>query len=80
MGKLDGRVAVITGAGSGQGAAAARLFASEGAAVVVAEYNADSGKEVTDELIAAGGRAASRLRPARDCRCALARGRMREAA
>jgi NAD(P)-dependent dehydrogenase (short-subunit alcohol dehydrogenase family) len=44
VGKLDGRVAVITGAGSGQGAAAARLFASEGAAVVVAEYNADTGK------------------------------------
>lgn len=61
MGKLDGRVAVITGAGSGQGAAAARLFASEGAAVVVAEYNADTGQEVTDELTKSGGRAASRL-------------------
>ena len=58
MGKLDGRVAVITGAGSGQGAAAARLFAGEGAAVVVAEYNADTGKEVTDELVRSGARAA----------------------
>jgi NAD(P)-dependent dehydrogenase (short-subunit alcohol dehydrogenase family) len=58
VGKLDGRVAVITGAGSGQGAAAARLFASEGAAVVVAEYNADTGKAVTGELLESGGRAA----------------------
>ncbi len=58
MGKLDGRVAIITGAGSGQGAAAARLFASEGAAVVVAEVNAQAGQEVADELTRSGARAA----------------------
>jgi NAD(P)-dependent dehydrogenase (short-subunit alcohol dehydrogenase family) len=57
MGKLDGRVAVITGAGSGQGAAAARLFAGEGCAVVVADVNADTGKAVTDEVTGAGGQA-----------------------
>jgi NAD(P)-dependent dehydrogenase (short-subunit alcohol dehydrogenase family) len=58
MGKLDGRVAVITGAGSGQGAAAARLFTSEGAAVVVADINEETGKQVTAELTEAGAQAA----------------------
>jgi len=58
MGKLDGRVAVITGAGSGQGAAAARLFASEGCAVVVADINAETGQQVTGELKSSGAQAA----------------------
>ena len=61
MGKLDGRVAVITGAGSGQGAAAARLFASEGAAGVVADVNEETGKQVTAELTGAGAQAAFAL-------------------
>jgi NAD(P)-dependent dehydrogenase (short-subunit alcohol dehydrogenase family) len=61
MGKLDGRVAIITGAGSGQGAAAARLFADEGAAVVVAEVNPETGRQVTDEVVSAGGKASFSL-------------------
>jgi NAD(P)-dependent dehydrogenase (short-subunit alcohol dehydrogenase family) len=57
MPKLENRVALITGAGSGQGAAAARLFASEGAAVVVADVNAETGEEVTSELVKSGAAA-----------------------
>ncbi len=57
MGKLDGRVAMITGAGSGMGRAAARLFAGEGAAVVIAEVNAETGRAVEREIAGAGHRA-----------------------
>ena len=57
MGRLDGKVAIITGSGGGQGAAAARLFASEGAAVVVSDVKADDGRAVAQEIDGAGGRA-----------------------
>jgi 3alpha(or 20beta)-hydroxysteroid dehydrogenase len=43
MGKLDGRVAIVTGAARGQGAAEARLFAEEGATVFVTDVLADEG-------------------------------------
>lgn len=56
MGRLDGKVAVITGAGSGMGAVAARLFASEGAAVVVADVS-EGGQAVVDSIGAEGGKA-----------------------
>jgi NAD(P)-dependent dehydrogenase (short-subunit alcohol dehydrogenase family) len=56
---LDGKVALITGAGSGQGRAAALLFARQGAAVAVAEMNAEAGAEVADEVSSSGGRAIS---------------------
>jgi NAD(P)-dependent dehydrogenase (short-subunit alcohol dehydrogenase family) len=57
VGKLSGRVAMITGAGSGMGRAAARLFAAEGASVVVAEVNAETGRQVEREIGEAGDRA-----------------------
>jgi NAD(P)-dependent dehydrogenase (short-subunit alcohol dehydrogenase family) len=58
MGRLDGKVALITGAASGIGAATARLFAAEGAAVLLADLQDERGKQVLDEIEAAGGRAA----------------------
>lgn len=52
MGRLDGRVALITGAASprGQGAAEARLFAAEGAAVVVTDVTDEVGEETATSI------------------------------
>ena len=55
-GKLAGKVAVVTGAGSGIGAAAAKLLASEGAHTVVADLDGRAAGKVAEEIEAAGGR------------------------
>lgn len=57
MGKLDGKVAVITGAASGIGQATARLLASEGAAVLVADVDEAGGRETVELITSAGGSA-----------------------
>jgi NAD(P)-dependent dehydrogenase (short-subunit alcohol dehydrogenase family) len=50
MGRLDGARAVVTGAASGIGAAMARLFVAEGAAVVLCDIDDDRGRVLADEL------------------------------
>jgi NAD(P)-dependent dehydrogenase (short-subunit alcohol dehydrogenase family) len=56
-GKLAGKTAVVTGAGSGIGRAAAVLFAREGAAVAVVDLNAEAAKDTAGEIAASGGTA-----------------------
>jgi NAD(P)-dependent dehydrogenase (short-subunit alcohol dehydrogenase family) len=57
MGRLEGRIAVITASGAGMGEGIARLFASEGARVVVSDIDEASGEAVAASLVSAGGEA-----------------------
>jgi NAD(P)-dependent dehydrogenase (short-subunit alcohol dehydrogenase family) len=54
---FENKVALVTGAGSGMGLAAARAFASEGAAVVLADMNEMAVRNATERLVAAGHKA-----------------------
>ena len=60
MGRLAGKVAIITGGASGIGAATVRRFAAEGAQVVCADINDEAGERVVAAVIASGGTAAYR--------------------
>ncbi len=57
MGMLEGKVAIITGSGRGIGAAAAKLFAAEGAAVVVSDLDPAPAEETASAIRQAGGKA-----------------------
>jgi len=56
--RLDGQVAIITGAGAGIGRAIAETFAAAGAAVVVSDRNEEAGKAVASGITAQNGKAA----------------------
>ncbi|MFC4598099.1 SDR family NAD(P)-dependent oxidoreductase [Cohnella hongkongensis] len=56
--RLSGKVALVTGSGSGIGRCSARLFAQEGATVIVNDLDAAKGEETAEEIRAAGGKAA----------------------
>src|SRR2546421_1588931 len=55
--RLDGKVALVTGAGSGIGEQIARLFARQGAAVVIGDVDEASGTRVAEAIVQAGLRA-----------------------
>ena len=54
-GRLEGRVAIVTGGGAGMGAAECRLFAREGAAVVIVDLYEEGGRGVEEQIRSAGG-------------------------
>lgn len=59
MGKLDYKVAIVTGGGTGTGAAICKRFAVEGAKVVVSGFSDDPVESVVAEILSAGGTALS---------------------
>ncbi len=55
--RLEGKVAIVTGGAHGMGAAESRLFAREGARVVIADIREEDGRQVEAEIAEAGGEA-----------------------
>ena len=65
-GRLAGKIALVTGAGSGLGEATAKRFTEEGAQVYVTDVNSDNAERVASEINAAGGGATARFQDVTD--------------
>jgi NAD(P)-dependent dehydrogenase (short-subunit alcohol dehydrogenase family) len=72
MNRLDGKVALITGGGSGMGLVASRRFAEEGARVVVVDTNADAARQAAEALGDQGHSVAADVSRADDCAAMVA--------
>ena len=57
MPRLEGKIAIVTGAARGMGEIEARLFAEEGAAVVLCDVSDDAGQRVAEDIVSTGGTA-----------------------
>lgn len=57
MSKLKGKIAIVTGGGSGIGEAISKLFAQEGASVHIMDLNEEQGRQVVDKIVKEGGEA-----------------------
>lgn len=57
MNRMEGKIAVVTGTGSGIGRAIAKMWAAEGAKIIAADFNAEEGQKTVDDINAAGGEA-----------------------
>ncbi len=57
MGRVQGKVALVTGGASGIGLSSAILLAKEGAKVVIADFNVDGAKEAAEQIRSQGGEA-----------------------